>query len=72
MKPRTTFLAASAGILLLGAGVPIVSAQADIYGTRQRPLEGRRYETMRAYRLYPMSRDGHIAGDLNPTSSADE
>ena len=31
-----------------------------------------RYETMRAYRLYPMSRDGHIAGDLNPTSSADE
>jgi hypothetical protein len=26
-----------------------------------------RYETMRAYRLYPMSRDGHIAGDLNPS-----
>ena len=52
MKPRTTFLAASAGILLLGAGVPIASAQADIYGTRQRPLEGRRYETMRALAHY--------------------
>jgi hypothetical protein len=52
MKPSTTFLAASAGILLLGAGVPIASAQADIYGTRQRPLEGRRYETMRALAHY--------------------
>jgi len=52
MNARTTFLAAGAGILLLGPGVPIASAQADIYGTRQRPLEGRRYETMRALAHY--------------------
>jgi hypothetical protein len=52
MNARTTFLAAGAGILLLGLGVPMASAQADIYGTRQRPLEGRRYETMRALAHY--------------------
>ena len=51
MKARNRFLAAGASMLFLGPAVPIVSAQ-TIYGTRERPLEGRRYETMRALAHY--------------------
>lgn len=52
MKARNTFLAAGASMLLLGPAVPIVSAQTILYGSRERPLEGRRYETMRALAHY--------------------
>jgi hypothetical protein len=48
MKASHAGLAASAMVLL----APIVSAQTILYGTRERPLEGRRYETMRALAHY--------------------
>ena len=51
------FLAAAAGLMLLGPAVQNASAQRDTYGrptygTRSRPLEGRQYETMRALAHY--------------------
>ena len=52
MKANSTFLAVSAGIVLLGPTVQAVSAQTVVYGTRERPFEGRRYETMRALAHY--------------------
>jgi hypothetical protein len=52
MNARNSFLAASTGILLLGSAVQTASAQTVMYGTRNRPLEGRRYETMRALAHY--------------------
>jgi hypothetical protein len=52
MKVKNSLLAAGAGLILLGSAAPIASAQTDVYGTRQRPLEGRRYETMRALAHY--------------------
>ena len=52
MKARNAFLALGAGILLIGPGVQTLSAQTGIYGTRNRPLEGRRFETMRALAHY--------------------
>lgn len=51
MKASNTLLAVSV-VVLLGPAVPIVSAQTTVYGTRERPLEGRRYETMRALAHY--------------------
>ena len=51
MKTRISFLAASAGLILLGSTVP-ASAQRAVYGTRNSPFEGRRYETMRALAHY--------------------
>ena len=52
MKAKNSLLMLSAGILLLGSAVPAVNAQTVVYGTRSRPLEGRRYETMRALAHY--------------------
>jgi len=51
MKARNGFLVAGA-MIFLGPAIPIVSAQTILYGTRERPLEGRRYETMRALSHY--------------------
>lgn len=51
MKARHGFLVAGA-MIFLGPAIPIVSAQTILYGTRERPLEGRRYETMRALSHY--------------------
>lgn len=52
MNAKISFLAVSAGLILVGPAVQTVSAQSVIYGTRNRPLEGRRYETMRALAHY--------------------
>jgi hypothetical protein len=52
MKARESFLAAGAAMLLLGPAVQTASAQGATYGTRNRPFEGRRYETMRALAHY--------------------
>jgi len=53
MNGKNLFLAASAGVLLLGPALQTASAQQTIrYGDRQRPLEGNRYETMRALAHY--------------------
>jgi hypothetical protein len=52
MKRKNSLLAVSAAIVLMGPAVPTLSAQTDLYGTRNRPLEGRRYETMRALAHY--------------------
>jgi hypothetical protein len=52
MNARNSCVARCAGILLLGLAAQTVSAQSVIYGTRNRPLEGRRYETMRALAHY--------------------
>ena len=52
MKTKISFLAAGAGFILLGCAVQTASAQSWIYGTRNSPLEGRRYETMRALAHY--------------------
>jgi hypothetical protein len=52
MKAKISFLAAGTGLILLGSAVHDVSAQSDVYGTRNRPFEGRRYETMRALAHY--------------------
>jgi hypothetical protein len=52
MKTKISVLAAGAGLILLGCAVQTASAQSSIYGTRNRPLEGRRYETMRALAHY--------------------
>jgi hypothetical protein len=55
MNARSSILAASAGLLLLGPAAQNVAAQRDrdvYYGTRTRPLEGRRFETMRALAHY--------------------
>jgi len=52
MKRKNSLLAVSAAIVLFGPAIPTLSAQTDVYGTRNRPLEGRRYETMRALAHY--------------------
>jgi hypothetical protein len=52
MNAKISFLAVSAGLILSGTAVQTASAQGVIYGTRNRPLEGRRYETMRALAHY--------------------
>jgi len=52
MNARNSCLAGCAGLLLLGLAAQTASAQTVIYGTRNRPLEGRRYETMRALAHY--------------------
>jgi hypothetical protein len=52
MNAKISFLAVSAGLMLIGPAVQTASAQDVIYGTRNRPLEGRRYETMRALAHY--------------------
>lgn len=58
MNAKISFMAASAGLLLLGPAVQNAAAQTygrdrDVYyGTRTRPLEGRRFETMRALAHY--------------------
>jgi hypothetical protein len=52
MKAKISFLAAGAGLILLGSAVQTASAQTAIYGTRNSPLEGRRYESMRALAHY--------------------
>ena len=52
MKRAISFLALGAGIILLGAAARDAVAQGGYYGTRTRPLEGRRYESMRALSHY--------------------
>lgn len=58
MNARISFMAVSAGLLLIGPAVQDAAAQTygrdrDVYyGTRNRPLEGRRFETMRALAHY--------------------
>jgi hypothetical protein len=52
MKTKSLLLSGCAGILVLGSAAQTVYAQSVIYGTRNRPLEGRRYETMRALAHY--------------------
>jgi hypothetical protein len=49
MKTKNSLLAATAGIFLLGSAVPV---PAQVWGSRNRPMEGRRYETMRALAHY--------------------
>jgi len=52
MKKTISFLALGAGIIFLGAAAQDAMAQGGYYGTRTRPFEGRRYETMRALAHY--------------------
>ena len=51
MKRNISFLTAGLGLILIGSAVP-ASAQRAVYGTRNSPFEGRRYETMRALAHY--------------------
>ena len=51
MSARNSFLAVGAGLMLMGPAAQLASAQV-VYGTRNRPFEGRRYETMRALAHY--------------------
>jgi hypothetical protein len=53
MRIKTSFLLATvAATAWLGSSLPVASAE-TLYGTRERPLEGRRYDTLRdlAHRL---------------------
>ena len=70
MNRRFSFLAVGAGLMLLGPAAQNASAQRDrdvYYGTRNRPLEGRRFETMRALAHYLDQR----AQEALPTAVAD-
>jgi len=51
MSARNSFLAVGTGLMLLGPVALPASAQV-VYGSRNRPFEGRRYETMRALAHY--------------------
>jgi hypothetical protein len=77
MRTKTLFLVATgAAGVLLGAWLPAASAETP-YGTRDRPLEGQRYETMRglAHHLGETAR-GALEGATNDaqreTSSSDD